>query len=175
MVYQPRCQRHSAVYLEAFSFERSNQDFVNTTVVTTWSNSVTIEQRFVVKFYIKLGKTILKFIIYWKNCLGLNVCHVLVHVFEWFKRFQDGREDDLVAFTRHKWMKITVLTFSCIFAELLHLKKMTKIELGKFWMCQKCVQNWWLEMSHLKSRKISKIPVLIRSLPLKMTQIYWKR
>ncbi|KYQ60553.1 hypothetical protein ALC60_00394 [Trachymyrmex zeteki] len=50
--------------------------------------SVTIEQRIVVKFHVKLGKTATETYNLLKQ-VAMNV----YRVFEWFKRFQDGRKD----------------------------------------------------------------------------------
>lgn len=54
--------------------------------------SATIEQRIVVKFHVKLGKTATESYkelrqVYGKECLSR------ARVFDWYKRFQDGRED----------------------------------------------------------------------------------
>ena len=52
--------------------------------------SVTIEQRIVVKFHMKLGKTTTETYNLLKKVYG-NEC--LSRAFELFKRFQDGRKD----------------------------------------------------------------------------------
>lgn len=54
--------------------------------------SVLIEQRIVVKFHVKLGKTATETYLLLKEVYG-NECLSRARVFEWFKRFQDGRED----------------------------------------------------------------------------------
>lgn len=54
--------------------------------------SVTVEQRIVVKFHVKLGKTATETYNLLKEVYG-NECLSRARVFEWFKRFQDGRED----------------------------------------------------------------------------------
>ncbi|EGI61189.1 FLJ37770-like protein [Acromyrmex echinatior] len=54
--------------------------------------SVTIEQRIVVKFHVKLGKTATETYNLLKEMYG-HECLSRARVFEWFKRFQDGRED----------------------------------------------------------------------------------
>ncbi|EGI64099.1 FLJ37770-like protein [Acromyrmex echinatior] len=54
--------------------------------------SVTIEQRIVVKFHVKLGKTASETYNLLKEVYG-HECLSRARVFEWFKRFQDGRED----------------------------------------------------------------------------------
>lgn len=54
--------------------------------------SVTIEQRIVVKFHVKLGKTATETYNLLKQVYG-HECLSRARVFEWFKRFQDGRED----------------------------------------------------------------------------------
>ncbi|KAG5316744.1 GVQW3 protein, partial [Acromyrmex insinuator] len=54
--------------------------------------SVTIEQRIVVKFHVKLGKTATETYNLLKEVYG-HECLSRARVFEWFKRFQDGRED----------------------------------------------------------------------------------
>lgn len=54
--------------------------------------SVTIEQRIVVKFHMKLGKTATETYNLLKEVYG-NECLSRARVFEWFKRFQDGQED----------------------------------------------------------------------------------
>ncbi|XP_058810647.1 protein GVQW3-like [Phymastichus coffea] len=52
---------------------------------------VKIEQRIVVKFHMKLGKTATETYNLLKQVYG-NECLSRPRVFEWFKRFQDGRE-----------------------------------------------------------------------------------
>lgn len=54
--------------------------------------SVTIEQRIVVKFHVKLGKTATETYNLLKQVYG-HECLSRARVFEWFKRFQDGRKD----------------------------------------------------------------------------------
>ncbi|XP_011065253.1 PREDICTED: putative uncharacterized protein FLJ37770 [Acromyrmex echinatior] len=54
--------------------------------------SVTIEQRIVVKFHVKLGKTATEIYNLLKEVYG-HECLSRARVFEWFKRFQDCRED----------------------------------------------------------------------------------
>ncbi|XP_018301780.1 histone-lysine N-methyltransferase SETMAR-like [Mycetomoellerius zeteki] len=54
--------------------------------------SVTIEQRIVVKFHVKLGKTATETYNLLTQVYG-HECLSRARVFEWFKRFQDGRED----------------------------------------------------------------------------------
>ena len=54
--------------------------------------SVLVEQRIVVKFHMKLGKTATETYLLLKEVYG-NECLSRARVFEWFKRFQDGRED----------------------------------------------------------------------------------
>ena len=54
--------------------------------------SVLIEQRIVVKFHMKLGKAVTETYLLLKEVYG-NECLSRARVFEWFKRFQDGRED----------------------------------------------------------------------------------
>ncbi|EGI58630.1 FLJ37770-like protein [Acromyrmex echinatior] len=51
-----------------------------------------IEQRIVVKFHVKLGKTSTETYNLLKEVYG-HECLSRARVFEWFKRFQDGRED----------------------------------------------------------------------------------
>ncbi|KAG5319638.1 GVQW3 protein, partial [Pseudoatta argentina] len=51
----------------------------------------TIEQR-IVKFHVKLGKTVTETYNLLKEVYG-HECLSRARVFEWFKRFQDGRED----------------------------------------------------------------------------------
>ncbi|EGI66233.1 FLJ37770-like protein, partial [Acromyrmex echinatior] len=50
------------------------------------------EQRIVVKFHVKLGKTVTETYNLLKEVYG-HECLSRARVFEWFKRFQDGRED----------------------------------------------------------------------------------
>ncbi|XP_025161989.1 uncharacterized protein LOC109503976 [Harpegnathos saltator] len=54
--------------------------------------SVKIEQRIVVKFHMKLGKCATETYLLLKEVYG-NECLSRARVFEWFKHFQDGRED----------------------------------------------------------------------------------
>ncbi|XP_025160560.1 putative uncharacterized protein FLJ37770 [Harpegnathos saltator] len=54
--------------------------------------SVKIEQRIVVKFHMKLGKSATETYLLLKEVYG-NECLSHARVFEWFKRFQDSRED----------------------------------------------------------------------------------
>ncbi|EFN76303.1 Putative uncharacterized protein FLJ37770, partial [Harpegnathos saltator] len=51
-----------------------------------------IEQRIVVKFHMKLGKSATETYLLLKEVYG-NECLSRVRVFEWFKRFQDGQKD----------------------------------------------------------------------------------
>ncbi|EGI60514.1 FLJ37770-like protein, partial [Acromyrmex echinatior] len=51
-----------------------------------------VEQRIVVKFHVKLGKTATETYNLLKEVYG-HECLSRARVFEWFKRFQDGRED----------------------------------------------------------------------------------
>ncbi|EFN78791.1 Putative uncharacterized protein FLJ37770, partial [Harpegnathos saltator] len=51
-----------------------------------------IEQRIVVKLRMKLGKSATVTYLLLKEVYG-NECLSRARVFEWFKRFQDGRED----------------------------------------------------------------------------------
>lgn len=54
--------------------------------------SVIIEQRIVVKFHFKLGKTATETYNLLKEVYG-SECLSRARVFEWFKRFKDGRQD----------------------------------------------------------------------------------
>lgn len=54
--------------------------------------SVIIEQRIVIKFHFKLGKTATETYNLLKEVYG-SECLSRTRVFEWFKRFQDGRQD----------------------------------------------------------------------------------
>ncbi|XP_018302490.1 putative uncharacterized protein FLJ37770 [Mycetomoellerius zeteki] len=54
--------------------------------------SVTIEQEIVVKFHVKFGKTATETYNLLKQVYG-HECLSRARVFEWFKRFQDGRKD----------------------------------------------------------------------------------
>src|SRR6476469_851418 len=54
--------------------------------------SVIIEQWIIVKFHMKLEKSATETFLLLKEVYG-NECLSRARVFEWFKRFQDGRED----------------------------------------------------------------------------------
>ncbi|KAJ8957108.1 hypothetical protein NQ318_007323 [Aromia moschata] len=53
--------------------------------------SVQMEQRVNLKFLVKLGKTFTEAYAILKEVYG-NECLSHTHVFEWFKRFKEGRE-----------------------------------------------------------------------------------
>ena len=54
--------------------------------------SVNAEQRFYVKFCVKLGKSATETYLLLKKVYG-DECLSRTQVFEWFKRFKDGREE----------------------------------------------------------------------------------
>ncbi|GFV86352.1 protein GVQW3 [Trichonephila clavipes] len=70
---------------------RATSDFFNV-LCSTQLFSVTIEQRIVVKFHFKLGKTATETYNLLKEVYG-SECLSRARVSEWFKRFKDGRQD----------------------------------------------------------------------------------